>query len=127
MIPESVAGLRIEISVRRAGARSLEEDLCRRDFSLNAIAFDPQSGSYLDPLDGRGDLASRRLRAVDTERAFRDDAIRILRGVLKNYLGLISFLLQVRPGRYHLSPKNADLRNSFSLKHSKIIPEYPNR
>ncbi len=81
LIPESVAGLRIEISVRRAGARSLEEDLCRRDFSLNAIAFDPQSGSYLDPLDGRGDLASRRLRAVDTERAFRDDAIRILRGV----------------------------------------------
>ncbi len=72
---------RIEISALRPGARSLTEDLQGRDFTLNAIAFDPREGCYLDPLDGRSDIAARRLRAPDPERAFRDDPIRILRGV----------------------------------------------
>jgi putative nucleotidyltransferase with HDIG domain len=81
VIPVAHRGSRVEITVLRAGARSLEEDLRRRDFTLNAIAFDPRAGTYVDPLDGRGDLAARRLRAADPRCAFRDDAIRILRGI----------------------------------------------
>ena len=72
---------RIEISRLRAGARSLEEDLRGRDFTLNAIAFDPRRTTFVDPLDGRGDLDGRRLRAADPARAFHEDALRILRGV----------------------------------------------
>ena len=51
----------------------------RRDFTVNAIAWDPLTGEYLDPFDGRADLAARRLRMVDA-RTFGDDSLRVLRG-----------------------------------------------
>jgi tRNA nucleotidyltransferase (CCA-adding enzyme) len=58
-----------------------EEAARRRDFSVNAIAWDPLSDSYLDPFDGRRDLLERRvLRAVDP-RTFGDDSLRVLRGI----------------------------------------------
>ncbi|HXW05743.1 MAG TPA: hypothetical protein VD833_10960 [Vicinamibacterales bacterium] len=53
----------------------------RRDFTINAIAWDPLSGDYLDPSGGRRDLLERRtLRAVDP-RTFSDDSLRVLRGI----------------------------------------------
>ncbi len=60
---------------------SLEEDLRRRDFTVNAIAYAPGKG-YIDPWNGRRDLEKHILRAVgDPETRFREDALRILRGV----------------------------------------------
>lgn len=62
-------------------------DLHARDFTVNAIAVTPD-GRYLDPLDGRGDLAAGWLRATN-EGAFRDDPLRTLRAVrLSAELGL---------------------------------------
>ena len=52
----------------------------RRDFTINAISWDPLTEEYLDPFDGRRDLAERILRAVDPER-FADDSLRVLRAV----------------------------------------------
>lgn len=53
----------------------------RRDFTVNAIAWDPLDGTYSDPFDGRRDLLERRvLRAVDPT-TFVDDSLRVLRGV----------------------------------------------
>lgn len=52
----------------------------RRDFTVNAIAWDPLTGEYIDPFDGRGDLERHRLRAVDPE-TFADDSLRVLRGI----------------------------------------------
>lgn len=52
----------------------------RRDFTINAVAWDPLSGQYEDPFDGRGDLARRLLRAVDLT-TFGDDSLRVLRAV----------------------------------------------
>jgi tRNA nucleotidyltransferase (CCA-adding enzyme) len=52
----------------------------RRDFRVNAISWDPLTGEYLDPFDGRADLAARRLRVVDPT-TFRDDSLRVLRAV----------------------------------------------
>jgi tRNA nucleotidyltransferase (CCA-adding enzyme) len=52
----------------------------RRDFTINAISWDPLTGEYLDPFDGRSDLATRTLRAVDT-RTFGDDSLRVLRAL----------------------------------------------
>lgn len=72
---------RMEITVLRAGARTLVDDLALRDFTLNAIAFDPRGRRWVDPWHGRGDLRTRRLRAVHPGRVFRDDPIRVLRGV----------------------------------------------
>ena len=57
-----------------------EDAARRRDFTVNAIAWDPLR-RYLDPFDGRRDLLERRvLRAVDP-RPFGDDSLRVLRGV----------------------------------------------
>lgn len=52
----------------------------RRDFTVNAIAWDPLSGEYIDPHDGCGDLRRRLLRAVDVH-TFADDSLRVLRAV----------------------------------------------
>ena len=60
---------------------SLEEDLRRRDFTVNAMAAD-LAGDLYDPLGGRADLAAGILRCVgDPDRRFGEDALRILRGV----------------------------------------------
>ncbi len=56
------------------------EDLARRDFTMNALAFDPARGELLDPFEGARDIARRRLRAVgDPLERFREDALRTLR------------------------------------------------
>jgi poly(A) polymerase len=61
---------------------SLEEDLARRDFTINAIAADALTGRVLDPFDGRKDLASGVIRTVgEPLDRMRDDPLRILRAV----------------------------------------------
>ena len=60
---------------------SLEEDLRRRDFTVNTFAAD-RTGRVLDPLNGWADLAAGVLRCVgDPDRRFTEDALRILRGL----------------------------------------------
>ena len=59
----------------------IREDLARRDFTVNAIAYSPSRG-YVDPFGGRADLQSGILRCVgEPERRFRGDALRIIRGM----------------------------------------------
>ncbi len=55
---------------------TLEQDLARRDLTINAIAED-ESGALVDPFGGRADLAARRLRHVGP--AFAEDPVRVLR------------------------------------------------
>jgi tRNA nucleotidyltransferase (CCA-adding enzyme) len=59
---------------------SIEEAARRRDFTINAISWDPLTGEYLDPFDGRRDLAQKLLRVVDA-RTFADDSLRVLRAI----------------------------------------------
>jgi tRNA nucleotidyltransferase (CCA-adding enzyme) len=59
---------------------SIREAARRRDFTINAIAWDPLTGEYLDPWNGRSDLAARVLRAVDPV-TFGDDTLRVLRAL----------------------------------------------
>ena len=60
---------------------SLKEDLSRRDFTVNAMAYSPETG-YVDPFGGQKDLKNHILRTVgDPELRFTEDALRILRGV----------------------------------------------
>lgn len=59
----------------------LEEDLSRRDFTVNAMAYSPKTG-YIDPFGGKQDLEKGILRTVgNAELRFSEDALRILRGV----------------------------------------------
>lgn len=61
---------------------TLEEDLSRRDFTMNAIAFDPVAARLVDPFGGQADLAARRIRAVgDPAARFREDGLRVMRAV----------------------------------------------
>jgi tRNA nucleotidyltransferase (CCA-adding enzyme) len=61
---------------------SLEEDLARRDFTINAIAYHPLRGEWRDPFGGRDDLARGLIRAVgEPAERFREDYLRILRGL----------------------------------------------
>jgi tRNA nucleotidyltransferase (CCA-adding enzyme) len=61
-------------------ALSYEDAARRRDFTINAIAWDPLTEDYLDPFDGRQDIERRTLRAVDA-RTFGEDSLRVLRAV----------------------------------------------
>ena len=65
---------------RVAFSRSLAEDAARRDFTINAMAYNPDRGLW-DGFGGREDLERRLIRCVgDPEARFREDALRILRG-----------------------------------------------
>ncbi len=61
---------------------SLEEDLARRDFTINALAYHPLREEWRDPFHGAEDLSRRVVRAVgDPAQRFREDYLRILRGL----------------------------------------------
>jgi tRNA nucleotidyltransferase (CCA-adding enzyme) len=59
---------------------SFEDAARRRDFTINAISWDPLTEEYIDPFEGRADLARRILRAVDPA-TFVEDSLRVLRAV----------------------------------------------
>ncbi|SIQ97302.1 poly(A) polymerase/tRNA nucleotidyltransferase (CCA-adding enzyme) [Alkalispirochaeta americana] len=65
-----------------AYTRSLEEDLRRRDLTINAIALNPETGEVVDPLGGRADLKERVIRTVGSgDDRFQEDALRMVRAV----------------------------------------------
>jgi len=58
----------------------IKDDLARRDFTINAIAYDPLEDVLIDPFDGIRDLRARVLRAVgDAAVRFAEDGLRVLR------------------------------------------------
>jgi tRNA nucleotidyltransferase (CCA-adding enzyme) len=72
---------------------SLEEDMARRDFVVNAMAYDPIARQLRDPFGGRGDLESRRLRAVgEPARRFSEDGLRVVRAV--RFVACLDFELE---------------------------------
>ncbi len=62
-------------------AANIEDDLSRRDFTVNAMAMD-MKGDVIDPFGGKSDLKDRMLRTVgDAEERFSEDALRLMRAV----------------------------------------------
>jgi len=63
-------------------ANNLHEDLSRRDFTIDAMAFDPNERRLIDPFGGQADLAKRRIKAVENpEDRFKEDPARLIRAV----------------------------------------------
>ncbi len=61
---------------------SLLEDLARRDFTINAIAFDEDKGQITDPYGGQKDIKDKLVRAVgNPQERFGEDALRMLRAI----------------------------------------------
>ena len=59
----------------------IDQDLARRDFTVNAIAYDPVDGHVVDPFGGLTDMKHKVLRAVgNPSKRFQEDGLRILRG-----------------------------------------------
>ena len=59
----------------------IDRDLARRDFTVNALAYDPVDGQLVDPFGGLADMKSKVLRAVgEPSERFQEDGLRILRG-----------------------------------------------
>jgi tRNA nucleotidyltransferase (CCA-adding enzyme) len=82
---------------------STTEAARRRDFTINAIYFDPLNGKYIDPFHGRVDIDRRILKAVDLS-TFAEDSLRVLRGV--------QFAARFE---FELDPDTADLCRSIAL------------
>lgn len=77
----SMDGAPIKATTYRGRATTIEEDLAKRDFTINAIARDT-SGHLIDPFGGTDDIRSGLLRAVGNPvQRFREDELRILRGL----------------------------------------------
>lgn len=103
--------------------RSLDEDLRRRDFTMNAIAR-LSDGSFIDPYNGRADLERGIIRCVGEARErFREDALRMLRGV--RFASVFGFemepntweaLLELRDNMSHIAAERlrAELEKMFS-------------
>ena len=71
---------------------SLQEDLVRRDFTVNAMALDGE-GRITDPFGGLKDIANKRLRTVGAaEERFKEDALRLFRAC--RFLGQLDFMAE---------------------------------
>lgn len=78
-----------------AFAEDIQADLARRDFTINAMAFDPLTEELLDPWGGRADLKLRLIRAVgDPALRFREDGLRLLRAA--RFVSQLGFQLEAK-------------------------------
>ena len=77
---------------------TLEQDVQRRDFTINGLVEDPFSGELIDWVGGQEDLARRLVRAIGEPRQrFREDALRLLRGV--RFASVLGFDLEAETAR----------------------------
>ena len=115
--------------------QSLMEDLSRRDFTINAMAFAPD-GSVVDLFGGRNDLAAGLVRCVgDADLRFREDALRILRAL--RFAAKLEFSIEpetawaVRENRgllQNISPERifAELKGILAAPGAgRVLREYP--
>ncbi len=119
-LPIEVTTYRVEAGYqdwrRPAGVhfvKEIEQDLARRDFTINAIAYDPLQSRVIDPWSGMRDLAALRLRAVgDPEARIGEDALRIMRAIRI----AADYHLQIEPRTWHAIVRNAELVGRISAE-----------
>lgn len=124
--------------------RSLIDDLARRDFTMNAIAYNPQSG-IVDPFGGETDIKSKLIRCVgEPRKRFSEDVLRILRALRfsavcgfeieentsKAILGLSENICEIAVERIYkefkkliLADKSSCVITKYREVFEKILPE----
>jgi poly(A) polymerase/tRNA nucleotidyltransferase (CCA-adding enzyme) len=91
--------------------KNIEEDLGRRDFTINAMALDPFLHRIVDPFCGKVDLKNKLIRAVgNPSDRFREDALRLLRGV--RFSAQLDF--KIEPLTFRALKKEAQLIKEIS-------------
>ena len=94
-------------------ADTVEEDLSRRDFTINALAWHPIRGELLDPFGGRRDLEEGRLRTVGTAaERFAEDYLRVLRAL--RFAG--QYGLEIEPATWSALRAAADRLTELSAE-----------
>ncbi len=109
--------------------KSIEEDLSRRDFTMNAIAMQiANAEKIVDPYDGQTDLRNKLIRAVgDPDLRFKEDALRLMRAV--RFAAQLGFSIEEQT--LHAIIKNADLLSHISKERIRdelmkiLASEYP--
>lgn len=79
-LPANNSGRHTDIIATTDGTMGVAEASRRRDFTINAVMFDPATGEFVDPHGGLDDMRYGVLRAVD-KASFAEDPLRVLRGV----------------------------------------------
>ena len=87
----------------------VEDDLYRRDFTINAMAYDLKSKKLINPLDGKKDIKNRLIRITNPD-SFKDDPLRMLRGV--QFAARFEF--EIEKGTYKSLMENAGLIKTIS-------------
>ncbi len=92
-------------------SQNILDDLKRRDFTCNAIAYNPTTGEVIDPHNGQEDINNRILRAVGVpDTRFQEDALRLMRAI--RFVSQLDFDLD--PVTRESIEKNAELLNTVS-------------
>ena len=97
----------------------IEDDLARRDFTMNAIAFSPKRG-FVDPFDGRGDIGKQRIVCVGNPNIrFDEDALRILRAL--RFSSRLGFCIEENTKCAILEKRNLLLNIAFERINSEFV------
>lgn len=92
------------------------EDLARRDFTMNAIAIDCETGGLIDPYNGKYDIINNIIRAVgEPNHRFQEDALRMLRALRFN----ITLGMEIHRLTYTSLYQNFHLLNNISAERIK--------
>lgn len=109
---------------------NIEDDLKRRDFTCNAIAYNPVTGEVVDPHKGQEDIGSRTIRAVGVPSdRFQEDALRLMRAI--RFVSQLDFDLD--PVTRESIEKNAHLLANISRERVRdefvklIMSDFPMR
>jgi len=97
-------------------AKTIEEDLARRDFTINAIAIDIYDKKFkiIDPFEGQKDLKNKIIRAVgEPEKRFSEDALRLMRAI-RFAVTLTKKIWQIEEKTSQAIKKNVKLLNFIS-------------
>lgn len=107
-------------------AKTVEEDLSRRDFTINAIAFDGKN--IIDPYNGQEDLKNKLIKAVgNPDIRFKEDALRLLRAI--RFTSQLGFIIEEKTKES--IQKNSDLISKISAERIRdeflkiLASEYP--
>lgn len=110
------------VDIAQQEEESLEIDLCRRDFTINAIAYNPYSKQFIDPLQGMVDLQAGVIRMVSAAN-LQDDPLRLLRAYrqaaqldFKLELATQSVIRQLAPLLGDVAAERVQLELGYLLK-----------
>lgn len=111
-------------------SKDIEDDLKRRDFTINAIAYNPVTGEVVDPFNGVEDIKDKIIRTVGSgEVRFNEDALRLMRGI--RLASQLDF--DIYPVTRESIEKNAHLLNNISRERVRdefvklVMTDFPMR